>query len=529
MTISIGIDLGTTISVVAHVAEDGTVRVLENDAGQELTPSVVHFEENGTVVVGSEAKAAAALQPDRVVAAIKRQIGTDLVLDFDGVAYRPEGISALVLRSLIESAARSLGTSVTELAAVVTVPAYFGTAEREATAAAAGIAGLQLLDLVAEPVAAALSYGVTTASSGTVVVYDLGGGTFDATVIELGSGVPRVVAVDGAPRLGGINFDETLGALLLERFARAADDDDAVDDEDFVLQLHAEAENVKKRLSRKTFVSVPLRRAESGRTAQVSVSRDEFQQRTEGLVRESIEVVERVIATARARGARAPEQILLTGGSSRMPAVAESLSARFGVPIRLSDPDTAVAKGAAVHANALSTASSSLERGLLPPSGTTASRILAASPAKTVLPRAIGVKIHDSSDEAAERSVVQHVVAANTPLPVRAARATFATVVRGQERIRVELMEQAGAVPSPDPRFNRRIVDGELVGLTEGLPAGSAIDFDIAIDSGGRVSFSAVERASGRPLRLESYMEGVVDAVEAAEQRRAVSNLMIRE
>jgi molecular chaperone DnaK (HSP70) len=180
----IGIDLGTTISFIAHVRDDGVVRVLPNNSGELLTPSVVLFEGPGRVIVGMEAKNAGPVHPDRVVSAIKRQLGRDLTLSFDGETYRPEGISTIILRCLSSAAGTALGVAPADLAAVVTVPAYFGTAEREATAAAARIAGLETLDLVAEPVAAALSYGVGSEDRGTVLVYDLGGGTFDATVVE---------------------------------------------------------------------------------------------------------------------------------------------------------------------------------------------------------------------------------------------------------------------------------------------------------------------------------------------------------
>ena len=523
--IVLGIDLGTTISVVATVRDDGRVAVLENDSGRSLTPSVVHFKGPGAVVVGEDAKSMIPLRPDRVIAAIKRQMGTDADLVFDGVTYRPEGVSALILRSLVESAARALGTDPAELAAVVTVPAYFGTAEREATAAAAQIAGLELLDLVAEPVAAALSYGTAGDDSGTVVVYDLGGGTFDATVVELTEDGPRVVAVDGAARLGGVDFDERLGVLLVERYVLATDDDDAVDDEEFVLRLYATAEDVKKRLSRVESVSVPVERAESGRRADVAVSRLDFQRVTERLVDETLDVVERVIATAVSRGANPAHQVLLTGGSSRMPAIGAALGERLGLRVRLSDPDTAVAKGAALHARALRTQRSETPTDRL---AVGSSPALLAAPVRTVLPRALGVKIMDSEDPTGERVIVRHVIPANTPLPVRAKKTTFATIVDGQDRIRVELMEQAGARAAPDLEFNRRVVDGELVGLTPNLPAGSAIDLAISIDSAGRVSFTAAERTSGRQLELVSYMDGVVDAAELEDQRRAVAHMMVR-
>ena len=526
MKTPIGIDLGTTISVVAHVSDDGAVEILKNGDGVTLTPSVVYFESASNVIVGAGAKRSGPLAPDRVVAAIKRQMGTDLTLDFDGVSYRPEGISAIIIRALAEAAARELGVRSEDLIAVVTVPAYFGTAEREATASAAKITGLETIDLVAEPVAAALSYGVSSADRGSVLVYDLGGGTFDATVIKLTSNGPQVVAVDGASQLGGLNFDERLGALLLDRYVAVANDEDALDDEEFVLRTYAEAEDVKKKLSRADSASMTVSRG--GKTAKVSVSRAEFDEVSRVLVDETLRVVDRVIDSAVKLGAIKPSQILLTGGSTRIPAITSALESHLGVPVRLNDPDTAVAKGAAIHCRALlSRARGTEPRRLL--GGTDAgARILASAPVRSVVPRALGVKIHDSNDPTGQRVYVHHIIAANTALPVKGATATFATVVEGQQRIRIELMEQAGAIAGDEVAFNRRILDGELSGLPEGLRAGSPVDLVLSVGTDGRIECIARERSSGKELALESYMDGVADAQEADAQRQVLSGLVVR-
>lgn len=524
MTTPIGIDLGTTISVVSHVSDDGQVRMLANDAEELLTPSVVYFESAGVVIVGEDAKRNGPFAPDRVVAAVKRHMGTDHTLDFDGVSYRPEGISAIILRALVESAARRLKVPLAELVAVVTVPAYFGTAEREATAAAARIAGLTILDLVAEPVASALSYGVTSDDRGTVLVYDLGGGTFDATVIKLTADGPTVVAVDGASKIGGLNFDERLGGLLLERYAAVADDEEALDDEEFVLRTYAAAEDLKKKLSIAESGSMKISRA--GKSAKIVVSRAEFDQATATLVDETLQVVDRVIAAAAQLGAPRPGKVLLTGGSTRIPAIAIALQARLGVEVRLNDPDTAVAKGAAIHSRALASRGTGAAPLLL--GGTAGARVLASTPICSVVSRALGLKIYDSHDPAGTRVFVEHIVAANTPLPVTGATATFATVIDSQENIRIEIMEQAGSIAGAEVEFNRRILDGELTGLPAGLAAGSPIDFVLSVGTDGRISCTARERKSGIELVLESYMEGVADDAESDVQRAAVAGLMVK-
>lgn len=525
MKTPIGIDLGTTYSVIAHVDHEGAIRVVPNDRGELLTPSVVYFQGPGKVLVGAEAKSSGPVHPDRVVTAIKRQMGKDASLSFDGEVYRAEGISAVILRYLAASAAAGLGVDTADLAAVVTVPAYFGTAEREATAAAAGVASLAVLDLVAEPVAAALSYAVGSEDLGTVLVFDLGGGTFDATIIELDRHEPRVVAVDGASRLGGLNFDERLGMLMLERYTAATADHDAAYDDAFLARLFTAAEDVKRRLSRTESAAMPITR--EAFNARVSVTRADFEAACASLVGETLVVVDRVIEAALALGASRPVQVLLTGGATRMPIIAAKLMQHLQVPVKLNDPDLAVAKGAAIHARAL------LDRPTRQPragalASSTASRILASAPARSVTPRAIGIKLHDSNDPQGTRVFVQHLIRANTPLPIDGVTATFATVVDGQERVRLELMEQAGAVAAPEVELNRRIVDGELTGLPPGLKAGSPIDLRLSVRMDGRIECVATERSTQRLLTIESYMEGVADGNETEQQRCMVGGLIIR-
>lgn len=520
---TIGIDLGTTYSAVATVTPAGVVEVLQNEEGELLTASTVYFASSGDVQVGRAAKERSSLEPDRVVSAIKRQMGRDRVLTFEGCDYRPEAISAIILRWVAQSAAEELGIGVEELAAVITVPAYFGVAEREATAAASNIAGLTCIDLVAEPVAAALSYAMSSDETGVVLVYDLGGGTFDATVLRLSAAGPVVVAVDGSNELGGLNFDERLHDLLVERYVAATSDADARDDEGFLLQIEQKAEGLKKTLSRAESGSVLVER---GRTnARISLSREEFEASTVDLLAESISVVDRVIASAARLGTGRPDRVVLVGGSTRMPMVKQRLADHLGVPVRVSEPDLAVAKGAAIHAQALLNQRDSPPQAALGTAGGSAHRLATSQPVRSVVARALGIKLIDSHDSTGSRTFVSHIIPANTPLPVNGARARFATVMTGQERTRIELMEQSGAVASPELAHNRRVLDGELSGLPERLPAGSPIDITLLVGMDGRIRCVAVEPSSGRELVLESYMDGVSDDAELNEQKAVVTGL----
>lgn len=519
---TIGIDLGTTYSVVARVTSDGRVEVLPNAEGELLTASAVHFSERGPVAVGRTAKELWPVEPDRIVTTIKRHMGTDHVLHFDGTDFRPEGISAIILRSLAGTAAVEMGLEVGQLAAVITVPAYFGVAEREATAAAAAIAGLRCLDLVAEPVAAALSYGITSGETGVVLVYDLGGGTFDATIVSLTADGPVVVAVDGSNELGGLNFDERLQNLLVDRYCLATSDPDAVDDEEFLLQLGAQIEGAKKALTRAESASVTVRRGTG--SARLTVTREEFERVSADLLAESLAVVDRAVESAVRLGTARPKRAVLVGGSTRMPMVKAALEGHLGIPVQLSEPDLAVAKGAAIHARALVGPPDPELRRTVPTTGV-AQRLAASRPVRSVVARALGVKLMDSHDPAGERVFVDHLIPANTRLPVAGTQATFATILKGQDRVRVELMEQAGVVASPELAHNRRVLDGELVGLPNDLAAGSPIELTLSVGLDGRISCVAVEPSSGRQLLLESYVEGVSDQEDLEQQRAAVSGL----
>ena len=449
-------------------------------------------------------------------------MGKEHVLTFDGTAFRPEGISGVILRRLAQNAADFLKIDVDQLVAVITVPAYFGVSEHEATAAAAAIAELTCIDLVAEPVAAALFYGVNSGDTGTALVYDLGGGTFDATIVRLTQTGPIVVAVDGSNELGGLNFDERLQDLLIERYALATSDESARDDEEFLLHLGHQAEELKKALSRATSASVQIGRG--GSRARISVTRDEFEKASSDLIAESLAVVDRVIAAAEQLGAPRPSRVLLVGGSTRMVMVKAALERHLKIAVKLNEPDLAVAKGAAIHAMSL-TGTTPQQRHLAPPPSGGAHRLAMSKPVRSVTARALGIKLLDSYDASGQRMFVQHLIHANTPLPVEGVQTRIATVIAGQERARVELMEQSGAVASSEVEHNRRVLDGELVGLPADMDAGAPIDITLSIGLDGRIRCFAMEPKSGRQLVLESYMDGVSDNEELAEQQFIVGGI----
>lgn len=489
----VGIDLGTTYSAVAAVVDSGRPRVLANRLGEPTTPSCVAFSGPCEVLVGALAKDQLRVDPRNCVALIKRHMGTDFPLTFHGVDHTPESVSALILRAVVEDAAAELGVAAgTAVRAVITVPAYFGTREREATQLAAEMAGIEVLELVAEPVAAALYYGATDASDKTVLVYDLGGGTFDCTVLHSSRGEVLVLATDGDPHLGGAEVDERLAAAVLERLGR--DDPDLLDDDGALDAINSLAEIAKRNLGQKQSHPVVLRRGDQ--VLRTDIGRDLLTQASQDLVDRTMAIVDRLLTNI---GQSVHlDEIVLVGGSSRLPAVRTALAARFAMTPRMVDPELAVALGAAVRADQLTR-----------PSG---SRVAGSRQAVTVLPRGVGVLVRDSNDPEGLREYVQHVIGPNTPLPA-SATTPFATIVDNQETVRIRVFEQAGAVMSEELEHNRPVLDGEFTGLKK-RKAGSRVDVTVTIGTDGRIGLTAAE-GRGRALQLEAYVEGVVDAAAA--------------
>jgi len=541
----VGIDLGTTNSVVATVDDSGSVVVLPNADGGQITPSVVYFEPDGTALVGGEAVRETAFDPDNGVRLVKRYMGSEFPLRIRGQQHTPESISALILRQLVSAGVgasrpgRGEEAGSEKVSAVITVPAYFGTAEREATHQAGVIAGLDVLELLDEPVAAATHYGLTT-DDRTILVYDLGGGTFDTTVLRIENGAVRVLATDGHHELGGADVDRRLLDLVTERLAETLSPDevdDLTDDQAWLADLVLDVEAAKKDLSKVTSREISVR-IPRGRAA-VTITRSDLDEACSDLYSTTAEIIERVLAASRIpRGLI--DDVIMVGGSSRIPVLSDRLAAMLGKVPQLVDPDLAVAKGAALRAHHLvgSTQMSALtarRRGSLPGGGAAAARagtqprgLLAGPGAVTpVAPRALGILIEDSHDPGGQRTFVAHMVTANTPLPVDKTEHRFGTIVPNQDTVRVQVYEQSGSVLSPEVGHNRRVLDGELSGLGT-LPAGSVIQITLRIAVDGRLTVIAHEPRSRKELTLEAFVEGVIDSAETQRLADMVGSTKVR-
>ncbi|MGH3937872.1 MAG: Hsp70 family protein [Pseudonocardiaceae bacterium] len=541
-----GIDLGTTYSAVAYVNEAGQPAVCRNFDSLETTPSVVYFENESNVVVGSVAKNSAITYPDRVVSLIKRQMGTEATFDFDGKNYTPESISALILKQLAQDAAAYTGGDVSKV--VITVPAYFGMLERDATKNAGKIAGLDVIGIVPEPVAAALHYEATTeAQDKTILVYDLGGGTFDTTVIRVSTDEILVVCTDGDDHLGGADWDIRLRDCLLAKFReQIPPGTEPEDDDEFMQSLAIVAEDTKKQLSKVESRPVPLRGA--GAAARVDVSRAEFEGVTSDLLDKTIEIVKRILGTLQEKSPGATvDEVLLVGGATKMPSVAQRLHAEFGWEPKLHDPDLAVAKGAALYAlgrvvhrelqtareqagsetEAQSRAADAVDT-VSAQTGIAVSTLesLAAKETRNVLPKAFGVKLVDT-DTPGWPSYIEHLVHANDSLPTDVRELAASTIKDGQREICIELYEQSGVVAGRDLAENKALNEGQgtISGLPP-LPAGSPVDIELRVDDEGLLRLDATERSTGKQLTIEVRVS-VLTTEQVNEATEIVSGLTV--
>lgn len=347
-----GIDLGTTYSAITWINEFGKAETFVNSDGDLITPSVVFFESKENLIVGKEAKEAGQADPERVVDLIKREIGQETTRTFDGVGYSPERISSLILKRLVTDV-RAKGKEVDKV--VITCPAYFNPSERAATRAAGEMAGIEVLGILEEPVAAALQFCDTEiAEPRNVIVYDLGGGTFDVTVVSLSeNGDVEVVCTDGDHRLGGADWDLCMYELLEEKFyTEHQTETELKNDSASLYDTKLKAERVKKILSKKESTMEVI--MHEGLRSKVTVTRTEFNEKTKNLLDKTRETTRKMIDFAKGKGITKIHHFLLVGGSTRMPQVQEMVATEFcselGLEPTLFDPDESVAKGAARYA-----------------------------------------------------------------------------------------------------------------------------------------------------------------------------------
>lgn len=468
----IGIDLGTTNSCVA-VIEGDTPAVITSKEGYRTTPSVVAFTKSKELIVGDAAKRQAAVNSDRTIFSIKRHMGTDYRKKIDGKYYTPQEISAFILMKLKEDAEDFLGQPVTD--AVVTVPAYFTDAQRQATKDAGKIAGLNILRIINEPTSAALAYGLDNGMAQKVLVYDLGGGTFDVSVIDIGDNVIEVLATSGDNHLGGDDFDERIVNYLVEQF-KISDGINLSKDVSAMQRLREEAEKAKKELSSSVTTNINLpfiaMSKDGPHHIDITLSRQTFNELTADLVDRTITPVENALHDA-GLSKTDINMVLLVGGSTRIPAVADKVRQLMGKePSRNLNPDECVALGAAVQGGKL---------GNQLQAGSAASEIILMD----VTPMSLSIETMGG--------IASRLIERNTTIPTRHSQ-IFTTAGNFQTSVDIKVFQGERKFT----RDNKLLGNFRLNGIKRAMAGVPQIEVTFDIDVNGIVNVSAKDLGTGR-------------------------------
>lgn len=468
----IGIDLGTTNSCVA-VIEGDTPTVITSKEGYRTTPSVVAFTKSKELIVGDAAKRQAAVNSDRTIFSIKRHMGTDYRKKIDGKYYTPQEISAFILMKLKEDAEDFLGQPVTD--AVVTVPAYFTDAQRQATKDAGKIAGLNILRIINEPTSAALAYGLDNGMAQKVLVYDLGGGTFDVSVIDIGDNVIEVLATSGDNHLGGDDFDERIVNYLVEQF-KISDGINLSKDVSAMQRLREEAEKAKKELSSSVTTNINLpfiaMSKDGPHHIDITLSRQTFNELTADLVDRTITPVENALHDA-GLSKTDINMVLLVGGSTRIPAVADKVRQLMGKePSRNLNPDECVALGAAVQGGKL---------GNQLQAGSAASEIILMD----VTPMSLSIETMGG--------IASRLIERNTTIPTRHSQ-IFTTAGNFQTYVDIKVFQGERKFT----RDNKLLGNFRLNGIKRAMAGVPQIEVTFDIDVNGIVNVSAKDLGTGR-------------------------------
>jgi molecular chaperone DnaK len=477
----IGIDLGTTNSCVA-VMEGGEAVVIPNAEGNRTTPSIVGFKKDGERIVGETAKRQSITNPDRTVSSIKRHIGTSHKVTIEDKSYSPQEISAMILQKLKADAEAYLGQPVTQ--AVITVPAYFNDSQRQATKDAGSIAGLEVLRIVNEPTAAALAYGLEKVEDQTILVFDLGGGTFDVSILDLGDGIFEVKATSGDNRLGGDDFDQLIIDWIVAEFKK----DSGIDlskDKAAVQRLKDAAEKAKKELSSvmTTSISLPFITVNDGvpQHLELNLTRAKFDELTAGLVERTMAPTRQALKDS-GLSANDIDKVVLVGGSTRIPAVVEAVKKLIGKePHKGVNPDEVVALGAAIQAGVLT--------------GDVKDVVLL-----DVTPLSLGIETAGG--------VFTKMIDRNTTIPTSKSQ-VYSTYADMQTSVEIHVLQGERSMANDNKTLGRFILS-DIPPAPRGVPQ---IEVTFDIDANGIVNVSAQDKGTGKSQKITiTSSSGLTDA-----------------
>ncbi|MEB3212867.1 MAG: Hsp70 family protein [Leptolyngbyaceae bacterium] len=499
----VGIDLGTTNSVIAAL-DEGQPWVIPDGEGDLLLPSYVGISDTGQLLVGQTAQRQYAAAPERTVKSIKRQMGTDYTVTLGDRTYRPQEISAIILRTLKQRAEEALEEEVTQ--AVITVPAYFTDAQRQATKEAGEIAGFEVLQILNEPTAAALVFDIQSEDTENVLVYDLGGGTFDVSIVEVTGNVTEVLASHGNNRLGGDDFDRQLQRHLADRFLQIHGTE-VPQDAGTQARLMSAAERAKIELSEHAFVTVrqPFLASDGGKALHldVEIAREDFESLIHPLLKETLEAIDRALSDADMT-ADDIDRVILVGGSTRIPLVQKMVEDHLlGTPVNSFEPDLCVGLGAALQAGVLS--------------GEDVESILV-----DVTPHSLGIAAVMDTPMGPMPNMFSVIIPRNTVIPTSRSE-VYRTTMDQQDMVEVEVFQGENAIA----RENVPLGSFRIEGLPP-KPAGALqVEVHFDFDLNGILTVTAIEKGKGQQTSLvvNDAATGRLSSQELNQSREAIAAL----
>ena len=529
-----GIDLGTTYSCISVVDEHGQPKIINNSENEATTPSVVYFENENNIVVGNAAKDVSNLYPDSVVSTVKRAMGDpEWKLEFFGETYTPQSISALILSKVVNDARQITGDEIKDV--VITCPAYFSAKQKEATKQAGEIAGLNVKYVIPEPVAAAIAYGVQSDKDECILVYDLGGGTFDSTVIQISGGHIDVKVIRGNHELGGKNWDEQLVEFFVKQFTEETgkSEEELTGDPEIIQEFFGLAETCKVRLTSSETWTKRLNAL--GESIKVEVTRDKFNELTSALLEQTINYVEDTLEGARNKGIENVDRIILVGGSSYMLQVMDRLKEKYTYEVSLFQPNQAVAMGAAIFGLKCSLEDAiqyrieqgesreEAEKEVNQESGFTlgGNKLISEIEVTNAVSKSIGIVVVDNSGQ----QVVDNLIQIDDPVPWQGSQ-TYPVYDDNASSINIQIMENQKVVSGNESvsldECTSELKKAELV-VPQELHKGDPIEVSFNLSSDGIFHLTARDPKSGATLELTAESEGLLSAKEIEEAR--MSNL----